>query len=229
VTLRAVLFDVDFTISRPGPELGPDGFVRLGARHGLALDAARHAEARAAAIAGFRHHPELHHDDELWVAFTEDIIRGLGGEGAGVGACAREMVLAWEQHGNFDLYEDAPPVLEELRRYGLRLALVSNTGRELGAFVRHHLLDVDVAIASRAHGRTKPHPSIFEAALAALDVEAAEAVMVGDSLEDDIEGAALVGLPGILIDRDDRHPGFAPRLVDLYGLPAALGLVRPGT
>jgi len=227
--LRAVLFDVDFTISRPGPQLGPDGFVRLGARHGLTLDAARHGEARAAASAGFRRHPELYHDDELWVTFTEDIIRGLGGEGAGVGACAREMVLAWEQHGNFDLYEDAPPVLEELRRYGLRLALVSNTGRELGAFVRHHLLDVDVAIASRAHGRTKPHPSIFEAALAALDVEAAEAVMVGDSLEDDIEGAALVGLPGILIDRDDRHPGFAPRLVDLYGLPAALGLVRPGT
>ncbi len=229
MTLRAVVFDVDFTISRPGPELGADGFVHMGARHGLALDAARHAEARAAATAAFRRHPELHHDDELWVAFTEDIIRGLGGEGPGVTTCAREMVLAWERHGNFDLYEDAPPVLAELRRYGLRVALVSNTGRELDGFVRHHRLDVDVAIASRAHGRTKPHPSIFEATLDALGVAAAEAVMVGDSIEDDIEGAAQVGLHGILIDRDSRHPGFSPRLVDLYGLPAALGLVRPGT
>ena len=229
MTLRAVLFDVDFTISRPGPELGAAGFVQMGARHGLALDAARHAEARAAASAAFRRHPELHHDDELWVAFTEDIIRGLGGSGPGVATCAREMVLAWEQHGNFDLYEDAPPVLEELRRYGLRVALVSNTGRELDGFVDHHLLDVDVAIASRAHGRTKPHPSIFEAALEALGVGADEAVMVGDSIEDDMEGAAQVGLPGILIDRDGRHPGYSPRLLDLYGLPAALGLVRPGT
>ena len=201
----------------------------MGARHGLTLDIARHVEARATATTAFRRHPELHHDDELWVAFTEDIIRGLGGEGHGVATCAREMVLAWERHGNFDLYEDARPVLEELRRYGLRLALVSNTGRELDAFVRHHLLDVDVAIASRAHGRTKPHPSIFEATLEALGVGAAEAVMVGDSIEDDMEGAARVGLPGILIDRDDRHPDFSPRLLDLYGLPAALGLVRPGT
>lgn len=227
--LRAVLFDVDFTISRPGPELAAEGFVRMGARHGLKLDAARHAEARAAATAGFRRHPELHHDDELWVAFTEDIIRGLGGEGPGVFACAREMVLAWEQHDNFDLYEDAPPVLAELRRYGLKIALISNTGRELDGFVGHHRLDVDVALASRAHGRTKPHPSIFEAALEALGVDAVEAVMVGDSLEDDVEGAAQVGLRAILVDRDGRHPEFSPRLVDLYGLPAALGLVRPGT
>jgi len=36
--LRAVLFDVDFTLARPGPELGPEGYVRVGARHGLTLD-----------------------------------------------------------------------------------------------------------------------------------------------------------------------------------------------
>ena len=33
--LRAVLFDVDFTLARPGPELGPKGYVRAGERHGL--------------------------------------------------------------------------------------------------------------------------------------------------------------------------------------------------
>jgi hypothetical protein len=32
----------------------------------------------------------------------------------------------------------------------------------------------------------------------------------------------------ILIDREDRHPEIEERLTDLYGLPAALGLVRPG-
>ena len=224
---RAVLFDVDFTISRPGPELGGDGFVRRAARFGMALDPALHDEARAAASARFRRHPELRHDDELWVAFAADIIGGMGGSGAAVQECAREMVSAWEQHDNFDLYEDAPPVLEELRRAGLRIALVSNTGRDLHAFVQHHALDVDVALASRAHGHTKPHPSIFEAALEALGVGPADAVMVGDSLEDDVEGATLVGMAAILLDRDGRHPEFQPRLVDLYGLPAALGLARP--
>ena len=32
----------------------------------------------------------------------------------------------------------------------------------------------------------------------------------------------------ILMDREDRHPEFEERLTDLYGLPAALGLSRPG-
>jgi hypothetical protein len=44
--VRAVLFDVDFTIARPGPELGPEGYRRLGARFGLELDPSRYADAR---------------------------------------------------------------------------------------------------------------------------------------------------------------------------------------
>ena len=36
--LKAVLFDVDFTLFRPGPELGPEGYRRVGERHGLVLD-----------------------------------------------------------------------------------------------------------------------------------------------------------------------------------------------
>jgi HAD superfamily hydrolase (TIGR01549 family) len=226
VTLRAVLFDVDFTLSQPGPALGPEGYVALGLRHGLALDAARHDEARAAALERFRYPADHRHDDSLWVDFTEDIIRGLGGSSPAVAACARDMVQAWETHDNFALYADALPVLEELRHVGLRIGLISNTGRDLPAFVRHHRLDVDIAIASRAHGRTKPHPSIFQAALEGLDIAPHEAVMVGDSVHDDIGGAAQLGIPAVLLDRDDRHPGVTPRLGDLYGLTALLGLAR---
>jgi hypothetical protein len=32
----------------------------------------------------------------------------------------------------------------------------------------------------------------------------------------------------ILMDREDRHPEVEERLTDLYGLPAALGIERPG-
>ena len=49
--LRAVIFDVDFTIARPGPDLGPAGYRELGLRYGLDLDPARYDEARAAAFA----------------------------------------------------------------------------------------------------------------------------------------------------------------------------------
>jgi HAD superfamily hydrolase (TIGR01549 family) len=229
LTLRAVLFDVDFTLVKPGPDLGPEGYRRLGERFGLDLDPSRYEDARMAAIDTLERHPELEHDDEIWIAFTERIIRGMGGAAAGAHECAVEMTRAWERHENFDLYEDTLPVLDELRAHGLRLALVSNTGRDLAAFVAHHRLDVDVALGSRAHGRTKPHETIFQAVLEQLEVEAQAAAMVGDSIEDDVEGARSLGMRAILLDREGRYPDYQGiRLTDLYGLPAALGLPRPG-
>ncbi|MGH3104749.1 MAG: HAD family hydrolase [Gaiellaceae bacterium] len=228
LTLRAVLFDVDFTLARPGPDLGPEGYRRLGRRFGLELDPSRYDEARAAAIATLERHPELAHDDEIWIAFTERIVRGMGGDAETSHGCAVEMTRAWEHSHNFELYEDTLPVLEELRRLGLKLGLVSNTGRDLDAFVAHHGLDVDAALGSRTHGRTKPHATIFRAVLKRIGVEPVHAAMVGDSIEDDVEGARALGMRAILLDREDRHPEFEGRLPNLYALPAALGLPRPG-
>ena len=222
--LRAILFDVDFTLSRPGPELGPEGYRRVGELHGLTLDPARYEEARLAAIAELQRHPELEHDEEVWVAFTEQIVLRMGGAAAGSRACAIDMVHEWERHENFSLYEDALPVLDELRRLGLKLGLVSNGQRDLEEFVEHHGLEVDVAVGSKAHGKQKPHPTIFEAALESLGVAAGEAAMVGDSYEDDIEGARALGMRAVLLDREGLYPDEPLRIPDLFALPAALGL-----
>ena len=226
---RAVLFDVDFTLVRPGPELSPEGYRRLGERHGLTLDPSQYDQARYAALDSLQYHPELEHDDEIWVAFTERIIEGMGGRGPSAHAAAREMVSFWEVHTNFELYEDVPPVLEELRRHGLKIALISNTARDLAEFVVHHRLEVDAALSSRAHGRTKPHASIFEAVLAQLEVDPHDAAMVGDSIADDIEGARALGIAAFLLDRDGRYPDAEGRLPDLFALPAALGISSAGS
>ena len=222
--LRAVLFDVDFTLAKPGPDLGPEGYRRLGARFGLELDPSRYDDARAAAVAELKRHPKLEHDDEIWVEFTTQIVRHMGGEGGQARACAAEMVAAWEHSHNFELYEDALPTLEELRRRGLKLGLVSNTSRDLDEFVVHHGLEVDAAISSGRFGRTKPHPSIFEHVLGALAVDPHDAAMVGDSVEDDVEGARALGMTAFLLDREGRFDGYEGRLGDLRALPAALGL-----
>jgi HAD superfamily hydrolase (TIGR01549 family) len=225
--IQAVLFDVDFTIARPGPELGPEGYKRLGERFGLELDPSRYGSAREKAVEGIRRHPELEHDEEIWVAFTERIIHGMGGDADSAHDCAVEMTKAWEQAAHFELYEDAPPVLEELRAQGLKLGLVSNTGRDLDEFVAHHRLQVEAALGSRAFGRTKPHPTIFREVLQRLGVEPVDAAMVGDSPEDDVEGAHAAGIEqAFLLDREGRYPEVANRLPDLYALPVALGL-RP--
>src|SRR5919204_2835708 len=91
MVLRAVLFDVDFTLFRPGPELGPEGYRRIGERHGLDLDPARYEEARLAAVQEVQQHPELVHDEEVWIAFTEQIMLGMGGELGNCRNCAVEM------------------------------------------------------------------------------------------------------------------------------------------
>jgi len=222
--LKAVLFDVDFTLFRPGPELGPEGYRRVGERHGLDLDPERYEEARAAAIEKLQAERALVHDEEVWIAFTEHIVLGMGGDPASARSCAADLVREWERHENFSLYEDALPVLEELRRHGLRIGLVSNGQRDLEEFAVHHALEVDAMVGSRSHGRIKPHPSIFVAALRALEVSAAEAAMVGDSYEDDIEGARSLGMRAILLDRDGRRPDAEDRIDTLLALPAALGL-----
>jgi HAD superfamily hydrolase (TIGR01549 family) len=222
--LEAVLFDVDFTIAKPGPLLGPEGYRIAGERFGLALDPARYAEARMAALDDLEHHPELDHDEEIWVRFTEDIIRGMGGNGAGVRNVAEAITDGWLRSENFELYEDALPVLEALRRHGLKIGLVSNTSRDLDVFIRHFELDVDAWLSSGRHGKVKPSPTIFRAVLDLLEVEAEAAAMVGDSLADDIEGARALGMQAFLLDREGRYPERADTLPDLLALPAALGL-----
>ncbi len=222
--LRAVLFDVDFTLARPGPELGPEGYVRAGERHGLRLDPGRYEAAREAALVHLRHHPELEHDDEIWFRFTEAIVRAMGGEAESAYACAVEITRGWERHENFDLYDDVLPALAALRGAGLRIGLVSNSARDVHEFARHHGLGVDAGISSFHHGRSKPHASIFRAVLDLLGVEPEEAAMVGDTLADDIEGARAVGMRAILLDREEHYPELEPRIQSLSELLAVLGI-----
>jgi putative hydrolase of the HAD superfamily len=223
-SLKAVLFDVDFTLARPGPELGPEGYVRAGERHGLVLDPGRYETARDAALVDLRRHPELEHDNEIWFRFTERIIRGMGGEDDSAYDCAVEITRGWEIHENFELYDDVPATFAALRAAGLRIGLVSNSARDVREFAVHHALEVDAGISSFHHGRTKPHASIFRAVLDLLDVEPAEAAMVGDQLADDIEGARAIGMQAILLDREERHPEFDSRITDLADLLPRLGV-----
>jgi HAD superfamily hydrolase (TIGR01549 family) len=221
--LRAVVFDVDFTLARPGPDLGPIGYRELGLRYGLSLDPARYEAARAAAVAELKLHPEFDHDDEIWVLFTERIICGMGGVGK-THAAAVEMERRWTQSAHFELYDDALAVLETLARNGLKIGLLSNSARDLAEFVAHHGLRADAVLTSASHGKTKPHRAIFRAMLDLLQVEPDEALMVGDTPYDDIEGARAVGMRALLLDRDDRYPGLPDRLSDLSRLPDLLSL-----
>jgi FMN phosphatase YigB (HAD superfamily) len=91
-------------------------------------------------------------------------------------------------------------------------------------FANHHGLDVDAGISSFHHGRSKPHASIFRAVLDLIEVQPAEAVMVGDTIADDIDGALALGMRAILVDREGVNTDFEPRVQTLNELPELLGI-----
>lgn len=209
---RAVCFDVDFTLIYPGPTFQGEGYRRFCARHGIAVDAAQFDAAVARASAVLDQAQDLIYNPRIFLDYTMAVIRGMGGDGPGLAACAREIYDAWARNQHFHLYDEVPEVLRELKARGLRLGLISNSHRPLGAFLRHFALEdlVTVAVSSMEHGYMKPHPSIFEAALEQLQVSSHEAAMVGDSFAHDIEGARRLGMKGVLVSRSGQAPPPAP-------------------
>lgn len=99
-------------------------------------------------------------------------------------------------------YDDSVPTLTELKRRGIRTALVSNVGIDVRPVVERggleHLLDV--VMLSYEAGVVKPDAAIFQHTLDALGVPAVEALMVGDSAQDDA-GAALIGIRTLILPR----------------------------
>lgn len=223
MTVEAVLFDVDFTLAKPGPLLGPDGYRDAGKRFGLELDPKRYPDARAAAVLDLEQHPELEHDEEIWLRFTEDIVRGMGGKGDACRSVAQAITDRWLSSENFELYEDVLPVLDLLKERGVKIGLVSNTSRDLSAFVAHFNLPVDAWVWSGRHGKVKPSPTIFMVVLDELGVAPEAAVMVGDSLQDDVEGARALGMRAYLVDREGRT-GVEDAIPTLLALPALIGV-----
>jgi putative hydrolase of the HAD superfamily len=100
-------------------------------------------------------------------------------------------------------------VLEELKDRGLRLGLVSNVSL-LADLMRQDLQALrilpflDATAFSSEVGTRKPDPRIFLAVLGELDVSPAEAVFVGDRVNDDIGGAQSLGMRAVLT-REFRH------------------------
>ncbi|MFC4551221.1 MULTISPECIES: HAD family hydrolase [Halorussus] len=81
----------------------------------------------------------------------------------------------------------------------------------------------DSITTSEEVGRTKPDPAMFEAALSAAGVPAADAVMIGDRYEHDVEGAAALGLTTVAYGADDG-PAVDYAVDDLREILSILGV-----
>jgi putative hydrolase of the HAD superfamily len=133
---------------------------------------------------------------DLLLAASQDV--GLDVTDAVLEEAATHHLDAWTPHITHD--PDAAPVLRALRDRGLRTALLSNTHWPR-AFHEHFLERdglaelLDARLYSSELKHLKPHPEVFEAAMAAVGVtNPTNAVFVGDRPYDDIHGAKGAGM-----------------------------------
>jgi len=121
----------------------------------------------------------------------------------------------------------AVATLRLLKKRGLKLALVSNYDARLHRVVAELGMRplFDAVVVSSETGWAKPSPRIYRAALEALGVAPAEALMVGDRILEDVEGAREAGIAALLYDPRGLAPG--PGAVrDLRQVPARVAGLR---
>jgi putative hydrolase of the HAD superfamily len=213
----------------------------------LALDVRAHARAlwRAAPTHAYCLRIGISSSEGLWCRFEGDgadvaALRawspayrrdawagGLAGQGIEDPALAAELGerFAAERRARHHTFEDAPAALAALA--GRRMAIVTNGASCLqreklaaSGLARHF----DAVVVSGDLGIGKPHPSIFRHALALLGAD--HGVMIGDTLDRDIDGARAAGLDAVRINRFGQPgPGRdgVPEITSLAALPAALG------
>jgi putative hydrolase of the HAD superfamily len=123
----------------------------------------------------------------------------------------------WEP--SIALLGSAHALLEALRARGVRLGVVANHWPEPAWIVRDEIerlgvaARVDAVVLAGEVGARKPDPAIFERALAELGVDATAVLHVGDRLEEDVAGAAALGMStaqALWFDADDTPAGVEP-------------------
>ena len=147
----------------------------------------------------YREHSDEGRDPDSLAALRRRCAAILSAE-LGREVAVEEMMAAIR----FRAYSDAAPALAELRALGVQLVCVSNWDYSLpDVLARVGLADeLDGVVTSAAVGARKPDPRLFEAALEVAGCAADEALHVGDTPTEDVEGARAAGIRALLIDRD---------------------------
>ena len=206
-TVRAVFFDAGNTLIRMNyamiaAELGRHGFS-------VASDAVQRAEWRARVRLDDEVLSRSGPGDSTENRSTAERYLGYLLDGLGVTDPATvEKIAAWRRTYNppvgiwNTVDPDAAPALAEVRRAGLRAAVISNSNGSVRSILESlGLADhLDFVVDSGEEGVEKPDPRIFELALARASVAPGEAVYIGDLYSIDVRGARAAGMRAVLLD-----------------------------
>lgn len=118
-----------------------------------------------------------------------------------------KLIGLWNKNKLFvKPYEDTIEVLSNLKKK-YKIVLLTNspfyTKEIIEKFKMNDLFDK--IYFSCETGLLKSNPKSFEMVLDDFKVKPSECLMIGDSIESDMEGAKMLGIPGILIDRREKR------------------------
>ena len=115
-----------------------------------------------------------------------------------------------ETNQKTELFYDTIPLMKVLQAKDIEAVILTN-GPSDGQRAKFKTLGLSRYV-QRIHigeeiGFSKPSREAFEFVLRDLDAAAPDVLMVGDSIENDIDGAEQAGIKAVLIDRGDIHSG----------------------
>jgi putative hydrolase of the HAD superfamily len=169
-------------------------------------------------------------------AIYDTALRGIGLE---LEPALIERVMELEQEGWLNSVHVGPDVvatLDELQRRGLRLGIVSNAAY-LPRLMKEQLAFLDLAkyfsgvTFSSEIGVRKPHPAIYQDALAKVGIEASRTLFVGDRVREDVQGPKALGMRAVLTRewRQEDGAGAADFVIERLGeLPTVLSRLATG-
>ena len=120
-----------------------------------------------------------------------------------------KLVGMWNKHKLLAKpFRETVELLEKLKKEGYKIALISNTD----CFTTDEVLDkydlrkyFDDIVLSYKVNMLKTNPKMYEMILDKLGVDKSEALVVGDSIETDMNGAKDAGIRAVLVDRRGRR------------------------
>jgi 2-haloacid dehalogenase len=131
---------------------------------------------------------------------------------------------------DWEPFPEVPAALEEARARGWRLAVLSNTDRDLlDASLARIGVEVDVTVVASEIGSYKPSPRHWEEFLSRSGADRERCVHVGASLFHDVAPATALGVRTVWVNRLGEEPEPQPdvELHTLAGLAAALDSLVP--
>jgi putative hydrolase of the HAD superfamily len=226
--VKAISFDVGETLLRPYPGFG-ELVVRCCALEGewLGPNASSELEHLADAFfadlrnRGVTYSCSEEQSRKTWTTLYIKFLERQGVHPSRVSHLADRLYLTFTEPANYRLFDDAQPVLDELRQRGFRIGIISNWEAWLTRLLAKTGLNrsLHFQAISGLVGSEKPSRQIFEAAVADAGLPPDEILHVGDSLTSDVQGAEQAGLQAILLDRRGHHQGrLANRVETLLDL-----------